>query len=220
MRLKGFSLRPDCLLYAEKPSNRILARAYISGEGVETVSKSSGALHSVLWISKILFTFFLLFHFSISSAQNPNLALPVILGSYGSWGTLSFANISYTIGEPSIKTIEGNTRILSQGFHQPDMGEAEACAVFVPNAFTPFNGNVNDTFSVFSACDFDQFRFLVYDRLGKLVFESTDSNVGWDGFIKGEKAQQAIYTWALSYRQRKGEYFYYEKRSGSVMLIR
>jgi len=220
MRLKGFSLRPDCLLYAENPSIRILASACMSCESVGTVSKSRETLSSVLGLSKCLISLIFLIHPLIGSAQNPNLALPVILGSYGSWGSLSFANISYTIGEPSIKTIEGNTRILSQGFHQPDMGEAEACAVFVPNAFTPFNGNVNDTFSVFSACDFDQFRFLVYDRLGKLVFESTDSNVGWDGFIKGEKAQQAIYTWALSYRQRKGEYFYYEKRSGSVMLIR
>jgi gliding motility-associated-like protein len=221
MRSKGYSLSLDCLLYAEYPSTRILAVACISGESVATVSKSRETLLSVLWISKFLFCIIFLFHFSNASAQNPYMALPVVLGSSGSWGTLSFGNISYTIGEPSIKTIEGNTRIFSQGFHQPDPGSGgEICAVYIPNAFTPFNGHVNDTFLVFSACEFDQFQLLIYDRLGKLVFESGDSDIGWEGYINGEKAQQAIYTWALSYRQKKGDYYYYEKRTGTVMLIR
>jgi len=149
MRSKGYSLRPDCLLYAEKPFNRILALASISGKGVETVSKSRDTLHSLLWSSKFLLSFFLFFQISNSAAQNPYLALPVVLGSSGSWNSLSFANISYTIGEPSIKTIEGNTRIFSQGFHQPDPGSGgEICAVYIPNAFTPFNGHVNDTFLI------------------------------------------------------------------------
>lgn len=220
MRSKGYSLSLDCLLYAEYPSTRILAVACISGESVATVSKSRETLLSVLWILKFLFCIIFLFHFSNASAQNPYMALPVVLGSSG-WGTLSFGNISYTIGEPSIKTIEGNTRIFSQGFHQPDPGSGgEICAVYIPNAFTPFNGHVNDTFLVFSACEFDQFQLLIYDRLGKLVFESGDSDIGWEGYINGEKAQQAIYTWALSYRQKKGDYYYYEKRTGTVMLIR
>jgi hypothetical protein len=48
--------------------------------------------------------------------------------------------------------------------------------------------------------------FKVYDRLGKVVFEtdkwfernSTNDSIGWDGFYKGKLQNSGNYTWLLS----------------------
>ena len=52
-----------------------------------------------------------------------------------------------------------------------------------PNVFTPNNDNVNDFFSInvdLNPC-YDTFSVVIFDRWGKLVFESSDPEFKWDG---------------------------------------
>lgn len=53
--------------------------------------------------------------------------------------------------------------------------------------------------------------FRIYDRLGSLIFSTTDPSIGWDGRIKGVEQSTATYVWmaeGIDYRgktvQRKG----------------
>lgn len=57
----------------------------------------------------------------ISFAQDYESSLQVIsaAGKSGTQGGLTF---HYTIGEPVITTLSGNTRKVTQGFHQPEFG--------------------------------------------------------------------------------------------------
>ncbi|WP_332368353.1 gliding motility-associated C-terminal domain-containing protein [Spirosoma telluris] len=59
--------------------------------------------------------------------------------------------------------------------------------IWVPDAFTPNNDTHNDTFIV-KGVYFDQFKLIMYDRWGEVVYETTDKTQGWDGKVKGQDA--------------------------------
>jgi gliding motility-associated-like protein len=69
---------------------------------------------------------------------------------------------------------------------------------FIPNAFTPNGDGLNDLFmpSIMGAEDF---HFMLFDRWGNLMFETLDVYQGWDGRYKGNKCQEDVYVWKISY---------------------
>ena len=67
--------------------------------------------------------------------------------------------------------------------------------LFVPSAFSPNGDGKNDV--LYARGYIDDMLFVVYDRLGRKVFESTDKTIGWDGLIKGKKALEGVYSWYL-----------------------
>jgi gliding motility-associated-like protein len=74
------------------------------------------------------------------------------------------------------------------------------CNVYIPNAFTPSNGDmVNPLFLVYTG-SVQEFSFSVYDRWGQLVFSSQNPDVGWNGFNGGKVAAQGVYVYKLNYR--------------------
>lgn len=63
----------------------------------------------------------------------------------------------------------------------------------IPNAFTPNNDGLNDTFRPVSRY-MKSVRMDVYDSWGSMIYSETgDSLVGWDGRIKGVNAQNGNY---------------------------
>lgn len=89
--------------------------------------------------------------------------------------------------------------------------------VFVPNAFTPNKDGKNDRFIPLMLADVIQFRFIVYDRWGRAVFETSAIKNGWDGTYKGQPAEQGVYVWQCSY-QLSGEQPVF--KNGTVLLMR
>ena len=95
--------------------------------------------------------------------------------------------------------------------------------VFIPNAFSPNNDNVNDFFTVYSDQSVSQvLRLLVYDRWGELLFERTNfrpnqDQLGWDGHQNGRSMQPGVFSYLLEveYIDERTEVF-----TGDVALIR
>jgi hypothetical protein len=73
--------------------------------------------------------------------------------------------------------------------------------VFVPNAFSPDFDGVNDGFKpVVSGHAPDTYRFLIFNRWGELIFESTDPEELWFGAAERDGShfsQDGIYQWYL-----------------------
>ncbi len=76
-----------------------------------------------------------------------------------------------------------------------------------PNAFipNPYGGNggaydpnslSNEVFHPLSEY-VEEFRMVVYNRWGEMVFESNDINIGWDGYYRGELSAQDVYVWKI-----------------------
>jgi gliding motility-associated-like protein len=66
----------------------------------------------------------------------------------------------------------------------------------VPNVFTPNGDGKNDEFRV-AYRSLRDFHIWVYNRWGKLVYESTDPARGWDGNINGRPAAEGAYFYVV-----------------------
>lgn len=93
---------------------------------------------------------------------------------------------------------------------------------YIPNSFTPDGDMYNQTFNpVFSSgIDTYNYTMLIYNRWGEVIFETNDTNIGWDGSFGpyGTHCQTGTYTYEIIVKlpnvdQRK-------KYTGIVNLIR
>lgn len=68
----------------------------------------------------------------------------------------------------------------------------------VPNAFTPDNDGVNDTFTAVPYEGNEVItRLTIYNRWGQKVYEVTGPNAAWDGTTSGKPAPSDVYVWLL-----------------------
>ncbi len=96
----------------------------------------------------------------------------------------------------------------------------EHCFAAAPNAFTPNGDNLNDEFRITSDCTFGDYLLQVYDRWGKVAFESIEPGEGWNGMIKSKQAQAGTYVWRLSYTEKYFPELSEKVIKGTVILIR
>lgn len=75
---------------------------------------------------------------------------------------------------------------------------------YIPNAFVPNNDGLNDIFKPVIS-NASNYNFKIFNRWGKLIFETNDYNEGWDGTYKGSLAENGVYTYRMTYRF-KGNY--------------
>jgi gliding motility-associated-like protein len=83
-----------------------------------------------------------------------------------------------------------------------DTFELEVCVVpekssfYVPNAFSPNGDQRNDLFLV-KGVGIQTFSMRIFNRWGKLVYESTDPNEGWDGRYLGQDVPEGVYVYMI-----------------------
>lgn len=89
----------------------------------------------------------------------------------------------------------------------------------LPNAFRPGSPIAgNQYFGIGNRhLDFDRFSMVIIDRWGKVVFETKDPNVFWDGNINGKSAPMGVYSYVVHYRSVGGMPL---EEKGTVTLIR
>jgi len=105
------------------------------------------------------------------------------------------------------------------------------CAMKFPNAFTPENEQEiepgrydpmipeteNNIFHPLHENITENYNLQIFNRWGELIFESTDVNVGWDGFYKGTLCKEDVYIWQAKAECWGGRTI---KEAGNVTLIR
>ena len=89
--------------------------------------------------------------------------------------------------------------------------------VYIPTAFTPNNDGLNDLFRARVYGKTTSFKLEVYNRYGEKIFETTDSDAGWNGIYKGTPQPTTAFVWQCFY-QLIGEKNAFKK--GTVLLIR
>ncbi len=88
----------------------------------------------------------------------------------------------------------------------------------VPNAFSP-NGDGNNDIMILKGWGecITEFTFIIYDRWGEKVFESTDPYKTWDGTFRGQALDPAVFVYFINATFSKGEKLV---RKGNISLIR
>jgi gliding motility-associated-like protein len=73
---------------------------------------------------------------------------------------------------------------------------------YVPNSFTPDGNKYNQMFKPVFTQGFDPYNYnlKIYNRWGKIIFESYDSNVGWDGTYNGTVCQNGGYLYEITFK--------------------
>ena len=88
--------------------------------------------------------------------------------------------------------------------------------IFVPSGFTPNNDGENDV--LFVRGEFiETLTFIIYDRWGDKVFETTNLTTGWDGNKNGQALPPGVFGYYLNVTCKNGDTY---QRQGNVTLIR
>ena len=69
--------------------------------------------------------------------------------------------------------------------------------IYVPNVFTPDGDEFNNIFKPIFAAPVASYNLKIYNRWGEILFESNDTEVGWDGTHNGSLVQDGAYTWDI-----------------------
>lgn len=75
----------------------------------------------------------------------------------------------------------------------------EGLIYYVPNTFTPDGNEFNNTFRPIFTSGFqtDSYHLQIFNRWGELLFESYNSELGWDGSYNNKISKTDIYTWKI-----------------------
>lgn len=90
-------------------------------------------------------------------------------------------------------------------------------SVYTPNAFSPNHDGLNDVYKPVSNC-VHNYSFMIFDRWGEKIFETTDTEVGWNGTFKGRLCQPDVYVYVVTFvDDHKNNYHQF---TGKVVLLR
>lgn len=94
---------------------------------------------------------------------------------------------------------------------------------FIPNPHGPSGGvyssKSDESAEVFhpSFSGVTEYKMNIYSKIGILLFESSDINIGWDGYFKGQLCNPGVYIWKIRGNFSNGEPF---TKMGDVTLLR
>lgn len=81
-------------------------------------------------------------------------------------------------------------------------------AFYIPNAFSPNSIHIdNKTFKAKGiGIDNEKYEMLIYDRWGKVIFETKDMDAGWNGQLNntGEFVPSGVYVYYIRFKQKYG----------------
>lgn len=86
----------------------------------------------------------------------------------------------------------------------------------VPNAFTPGKFGINGIVRVVGF-GIKEMNWIIYNRWGQKVFQSTSKNEGWNGYYKGKLQPMDVYTYTLDVTFSDGTK---TRKAGDITLIR
>jgi len=127
------------------------------------------------------------------------------LWNFGDGATASTVNGSHTyLSEPGnyeVMLIANNTGNCADTARLSVIVKGETI-IYIPNAFTPDGDEHNNTFMPVFTAGFDpqNYLFTVYNRWGEVMFESKNTEFGWDGTYHEQKCKEGEYIWTIWYK--------------------
>ena len=88
--------------------------------------------------------------------------------------------------------------------------------LFIANAFTPNGDQINDEIVLRGVTDNTQVDFKIFNEWGEVVFSSNNKNASWNGYYKGEIANEGNYAYLLILKNNNEEQVY----KGIITLIK
>lgn len=143
----------------------------------------------------------------------------ILLWDFGTGDSAFTENPMYTYPEPgeyTVQMIVQNQLGCLDTLEQLIVVNPEFNA-FIPNSFSPNEDGLNDTFGAKLTLEGD-YHMQIYDRWGKLVYQSDDINNSWAGEnLNGSKCSGGVYVYSFQFLDIYGDI---HTRTGTVSLMR
>ena len=94
------------------------------------------------------------------------------------------------------------------------------CNIILNSTITPNNDGNNDIFKVLYDCELIKYAMRIFDKSGKLLFESVDPNRGWDGRSNNKDLPAGIYFWQVDYQLTGDIGRNMQNLKGDIKLVR
>ncbi|HEY1047996.1 MAG TPA: PKD domain-containing protein, partial [Bacteroidia bacterium] len=88
---------------------------------------------------------------------------------------------------------------------------------YMPSAFTPNDDNINETFKPIGLSYAINYKFIVFNRWGEILFKTDNPQLGWDGKFDGELVEQDLYFYRLEF---VGVDELRHEEKGNIMILR
>lgn len=89
--------------------------------------------------------------------------------------------------------------------------------IYAPNAFTPNQDGLNETFlPVLNGFENWHYALYIFDRWGEVIFQTGDRHAPWDGTCKGKPVKTDVYVWKVVLKRDGDERVFY----GHVTVVR
>lgn len=89
--------------------------------------------------------------------------------------------------------------------------------LYMPNAFSPNGDGINDVFRIAPDNKNKLLSFSVYNRWGKLMFQTDNPAIGWDGYYKGEPLDPGTFVYWIVMQGLSGKTV---SSKGYIILLR
>lgn len=111
-----------------------------------------------------------------------------------------------------------DTTALTSGIRTVNSGQLLIPNAFIPNTQGAGSGNaLNNEVFLPLVQKVNKFQMMIFNRWGQLMFESTNSEVGWDGYFQGKLCVQDVYIYRITVEYENGRTI---TRTGDINLIR
>ena len=161
-------------------------------------------------------------NFFDNSTTDPNYNLEISswLWEFGDGGMSNEQNPSYLYSNPGLYyvwltiTDENNC----ESSLMQTINVLEEYFSYSPNAFSPNGDGVNDVFApILTDIDYETYEINIFNRWGDIIFQTNNYDESWDGTFKGENLPQAVYTYKITYKTRRG---IDKQERGDIVLIK
>lgn len=148
----------------------------------------------------------------VSFEADPLSGNPPLLVNFENTSDPSLTGLTWNFGNGN--STEFNNQFISQTYPFPGeytvlvIGESNGCittaskviivlpydppVVVAPNVFTPNGDGVNDSY-FFATSNVAKLEFVIVNRWGNVLFESSNLTDGWNGLVNGKDAAEGVY---------------------------
>ncbi len=151
----------------------------------------------------------------LCNGQVYELEATSIHGSKYEWKDGSRGN-KYTISQAGFYWVNATNQCGSFGDTIWVEYEECDCRPFVPTAFTPNGDGRNDAIHPYLHCPAKEYKFMIVNRWGQVVFESKNPNNRWDGNFKNTPAEAGTYFYYLEVKGPDGRTY---NIKGNITLV-
>jgi len=89
--------------------------------------------------------------------------------------------------------------------------------IYIPSAFTPNGDGKNDRFRIIAANNYKQFKLVIFNKMGGIIYSTTDINNSWDGTFKGEQQPAGTYVYSVVITTASNKKIV---KKGTIILLR